>query len=46
MLQGVIIDFEIEQLNNTFQTLDVCQNLTLTWLNGKMKLRIPIKKMI
>ncbi len=44
MLQGVIIDFEIEQLNNTFQTLDVCQNLTETWLNDKMKLKIPIKK--
>ena len=44
MLQGVIIDFEIEQLNNTFQTLDVCQNLTVTWLNDKMKLKISIKK--
>ena len=46
MLQGVIIDFEIGQLNNTFQTLDACQNLTLAWLNNKRKLRIPIKKMI
>jgi hypothetical protein len=44
MLQGVIIDFEIGQLNNTFQTLDLCQNLTLTWLNDKKKLRVPIKK--